>query len=410
MTLEMDRWERDTFEFLDFCDPEKVHRRTATAVISDGKIAEVSLSNARPRGVVTPGFLNGHTHWLMLGESSLTRAVDMIENHPDTMMQIVMENARRTAACGITTVCDKGPPGHTLPPKLIALIKKAQQEGAPIPRTLSSHWTLSSPGAFAETFTKCMRNKAELVLMLEELRSSGSELVKVIAEGDLDEKFEYPFTFSDYLFEEAMKFSQRNHMRIAAHAKGRDTIEACIRHKIPCLEHGLQASNSQLAELERNNLFLGLTLHGFEARLDYAKNHPEKSSFKRAAEYEMDLALQLSARLANFHGNSVAHKNIVFSSDAGSHSTPHASLREAFLMRSAGFSPESVFRAATFNGYRMLEIEDRFGKLDVGYAADLIFWKCDPLALPLEAWKTLDLYIDAVMINGQWVRKPQFAR
>jgi imidazolonepropionase-like amidohydrolase len=410
MTLSMEEWKNSSFEFLDFGEPDKVRRRTASAIFADGEIAALLPSRERPRGVVTPGFVNGHAHWLMLGESSLTRAVDMLENHPETMMQMVMENAKQTAACGITTVCDKGPPGHTLPPKLIAQIKKAQQAGAPIPRTYSSHWTLSSPGAFAETFTKCMRSSTELIQMLEELKASGSELVKVIAEGDLTNEFEYPFTFSDCFFEEAMKFSERNQMRVAAHAKGRNTIEACIRHKIPCLEHGLQASNSQLAELERNNLFLGLTLHGFEARLNHAKNHPEKQAFKRAAEYEMELALQLAGRLANFHGNSVAHRNVVFSSDAGSHSTPHASLRETYLMRSAGFSPESIFRAATFNGYRMLGIEDKFGKIDVGYAADLIFWKCDPLALPLKAWETLENHIDAVMINGQWAREPQFAR
>ena len=408
---------------------------TATLNIDNSVIREISqtkISSTQhtPAYFVTPGFINAHAHWLMLGGSSLREAVDLIEKNPEEMKQRALINAQKTAQMGITTVCDKGPPGRKNAPQILNQIKEYFHENNPnnpnndnngrnvIPRTFASHWTISCPGGFADVFLQAVSTKQELLSKLEELRTSGSELIKFILETELDANYEYKVVVSDELLSAAVDFARTHNMRVSAHAKGTLGIDACLRHGIAGIEHALQATNAQIALLEERNIFVGLTLEGFECRIKHAVENREDTNTMRVVEYEWAAATRLATKLAHFHSdernsnstngtNSTnSASNVLFASDAGSHSTPHASLRELMLMRKFGFSPTDIFRAATWNGARFLNQQNNIGKVARGYQADLIFWNTNPLLLSELEWERLNKHIAGVMVGERWAKLP----
>lgn len=72
--------------------------------------------------------------------------------------------------------------------------------------------------------------------------------------------------------------------------------------------------------------------------------------------------------------------------------------RELELHQEAGFQPLEVIEHATWNGARMLGLEDRIGKVREGFAADLVVVNGNPL----ENLKLLNPYgTDVMLVNGR---------
>jgi cytosine/adenosine deaminase-related metal-dependent hydrolase len=72
--------------------------------------------------------------------------------------------------------------------------------------------------------------------------------------------------------------------------------------------------------------------------------------------------------------------------------------RELELQEEAGFQPLEVLEHATWNGARMLGLDDRLGKLREGFIADLLVVNGNPL----ENLKILNPYgTDVMMMNGK---------
>ena len=75
-------------------------------------------------------------------------------------------------------------------------------------------------------------------------------------------------------------------------------------------------------------------------------------------------------------------------------------IRELELHEEAGFHPLEVIEHATWNGARVLGLEDRIGKVRVGFAADLLVVNGNPL----ENLKLLNPAGADVNVNGRNVR------
>ena len=72
--------------------------------------------------------------------------------------------------------------------------------------------------------------------------------------------------------------------------------------------------------------------------------------------------------------------------------------RELELQEEAGFQPIEVLEHATWNGARLLGVEERLGKVREGYIADLLVVNGNPL----ENLKVLNPYgADLMTINGR---------
>jgi len=92
----------------------------------------------------------------------------------------------------------------------------------------------------------------------------------------------------------------------------------------------------------------------------------------------------------------------------GSHTqVPHAQRgwayhRELQLLHECGLSNSEIISAATLENARYFRIEDRLGSIEPGKYADLLLVEGDPLK-DIDALRN----IRGVMVNGNWVIKPQ---
>lgn len=367
--------------------------------IRDGIILSCDYRNDPAKFTVTPGFVNCHMHWLMLGEPTLERELELIRNRPDEMIDFIVENARATVRKGITACCDKGPPGlETL--RIYQGLRTAKSHGLPVPKTLVSTWTTSVDGAFASSLTRRVYSQGDLEQLIRELQETGAGIMKIIPESGLHlAQFTYDWVFPENYFATAREMTARLGLILSIHAKSPESIGMGLKYSVDCIEHATEASVTQLKEMQSKGIYLSPTLESLWCRLNYAMS---SGSGAATAAFEWGNATQMF-RNAVVLNNGKPFTHFLFGSDAGSACTPHASLRELYLMRKLGLPAEYCLRAAIVNGARFMRLHGSIGQLTPGYCADMIFWHRNPLELDLADWEHLDQYIAAVMLDGNLI-------
>lgn len=364
--------------------------------IRDGKILSCESRSDPAKFFVTPGFVNCHMHWLMLGEPTLERELELMKNRPDEMIGLIVENARSTVLKGITACCDKGPPGletHRIYQGLLA----AKSRGSPVPKTLVSTWTTSVDGAFASPLTRRVYSQNEVEQVTRELQETGAGIMKIIPESGLHlAQFTYDWVFPETYFAVAREMTARLGLILAIHAKGPESIAMGLKYSVDCIEHATEASVTQLKEMQDKGIYLSPTLESLWCRLNHTVS---AGSGVATAAFEWGNAMEMF-RNAVVLNDGKPFTHLLFGSDAGSACTPHASLRELYLMRKLGLPAEDCLRAAMVHGARFMRLHRSIGQLTPGYCADMIFWHRNPLELDVAAWERLDQYIAAVMLDG----------
>jgi imidazolonepropionase-like amidohydrolase len=375
--------------------------RDQQLIIENGSITETQSAAGSADFFVTSGFINCHMHWLMNGDSGPFEAMlEEIAGNPDRAREKAIDHARSTLKLGITFGGDKGPPGLCGAPVYRGMME-AIAGGVPMTGTIFSTWTFMAAGSFGEPYARMIHSLKEMQVALLELGASGAGVGKFIPESPfIQDKEGYDFVFPGEWFQYARSVAREKNWVFAVHAKGTETLEQCIRVGADCVEHGVQASADQLKAFQEKNIYLGPTLDGLLCRLEHAQKTRQKLP-ETTYEWEAVCRMVRTAAALN-DGRPFTH--MLFSSDAGSYTTPHASLRELYLLRKTGWDPAPVFEAATVNGARCLKRNNR-GAVKKGMKADLIFWSQNPLELPLEQWQHLENHIAAVVLNGRVVAR-----
>ncbi len=345
---------------------------------------------------VTPGFINCHVHWVMNGDA--TPFMDLLEGvvkDPAKKIEAAVAHAGDTLRLGVTFGWDKGAPGVCGLP-VYAGMHEAMEKGAPMTRFIHAPWGIMREGGFGAPFGRVVGSETEMDIILMEAQASGAASVKFIPETALNpQDNSYRFLMEEEFFLSAHKKAKEKNLLFAVHAKGVESLDRCIAAGVDCIEHAVQATDQQLLAFQEKDIFTGPTLYGLECRLEMAKkmNHPTGP-----AAYEWEAVNDMVRRASTLNGGK-PFTHMLMSSDAGSFTTPHASIRELYLMRKCGFDPVSVFEAATVNGARCTR-QSHMGRLRKGHAADMIFWTQNPLELSLEDWEHLEDYIAAVVLEG----------
>lgn len=347
----------------------------------------------------TAGFINCHMHWLMNGDAtSFDTMLEEIATNPVKKAEAGIAHAKATLELGITFGWDKGPPGVCALPAY-AHMQDAIKKGATMTRFIYAPWAVMYDGCFGFPFGRVVSSEKEIDIILREAASAGAKAIKFIPESKwlIDEDcFEY--VMPNALFEEARKKAAENSLLFAVHAKGTELLDQCIAVRVDCIEHAIQATEHQMLSFQKENIYIGPTLYGLECRLAKAR---EWQQGEDTALYEWETVCDMVKRASTLNLGK-PFTRMLFSSDAGSFVTPHASLRELYLMRKCGFSPASVFEAATVNGARCTG-QNQMGTIGKGKVANLIYWSTNPLELPIEAWGKLEDYIAAVILEGKVV-------
>ncbi len=347
----------------------------------------------------TAGLINCHLHWLMLGGTSVDQLLDLIENHPEEMLERALHNANATLKVGITSGCDKGAPTYSTAP-IYQGLEDARNRGALVTKTQYSPYMLVVSNSFADEWCVRVEDQEDLNRVQQQLLDAGAGIIKIVPEMDyLPEEPHYPWVFSQALFENARNFAQQQGWLFSVHGKGREAVQESIKLRVDSIEHGLQITPDDLLAMQNRGIWLGCTIEGFECRLQYAE---ERGKSLTGARYEWEKCNEVVTMAANLQPDR-PFTNMLFASDAGSINTPHASLRELYLLRKYGYSPEWVLEIATRNGAKFMRKADQIGSLDTGKMADVVYWLKNPLELSLEEWEHLPDYIVAVVSDGKLV-------
>ena len=367
--------------------------------LEQGIIQEKEPFDGKPDLYVSSGFINCHMHWMMNGDTTpFDTMLEDIASNPARKADIAIAHAQETLKMGITFGWDKGPPGICALPAY-AHMREAEKKGAAMTRFIHAPWAIMHEGCFGFPFGRVVGSEKEIEILLLEARASGSRAIKCIPESALiPGENEFRFVMPEALFRKARRRAAENGLLFAVHAKGNDLLDQCISARVDCIEHGIQATERQIKGFQENGIHLGPTLHGLECRLSKAQ---ELERGIDVALYEWETACEMVKSASDLNdGNPFTH--MLFSSDAGSFATPHASLRELYLLRKYGYPPAAIFQAATVNGARCTR-QEQMGSVEPKKAANLIYWSVNPLELPLEAWENLEEYIVAVVLEGSLV-------
>lgn len=374
---------------------EAVYRKEQL-MIENGNITGIQPVEGSPEFFVTAGFINCHMHWLMTGSAcQFEEMMETIAGKPGEAVERAISYARSSLKLGITFGIDKGPPGYCGAPVYQGMMD-AIARGESMTNTIFSTWAFMAPGSFGEPYARMIHSLKEMEIALLELEATGAGVSKFIPESPfLINKKGYRFVFPEEWFQYARSAARRKNWVFAVHAKGTETLDQCIRVQVDCVEHGVQASAEQLRAFQEKNIYLGPTLDGLLCRLEHSRETGRKLE---ETTYEWETVCQMVGTASTLNdGRPFTH--MLFASDAGSYVTPHASLRELYLMRKMGYEPASVFEAATVNGAKCLK-RNNMGTVNKGKKADLIFWSENPLELPLEEWEHLENYIAGVVLDG----------
>ncbi|MEQ1744355.1 MAG: amidohydrolase family protein [Saprospiraceae bacterium] len=382
---------------VDVTGAEGYELRPERFVLQNGQIQQVLPETGTPDLYATAGFINCHLHWLMLGGISFPELVDTIQNRPEVVLEQALENAARSLRNGITSCCDKGAPTYVTR-RIYEGIEAARSTGRLITKTQYSPYMLVVSNSFAEDWCVHVETEADLEWVKKEWAATGAKIVKMIPESNyFPEPPHFKWVFDHGLFDKARAYARENGLIFSIHGKGVESIETGIRARVDSIEHGLQATPDHLRQMQNLGIYLGPTLEGFECRINWAREHGKNLVM---AEYEWEKSTSL-VRTASTLNDGKPFPYVIFANDAGSFNTPHGTLRELYLLRQFGYSPEDVLRIATLNGAAFMRKQNHIGQLAPGFAADIIYWKKNPLALSLDEWANLTDHIAAVVSDGQ---------
>lgn len=373
-----------------------VSYKTEQLVLENGIITDRKPYKGKTDFFVSAGFINCHVHWLMdAGTGSFDDMIADIAGNPERKTAEAIEYARSTLRLGITFACDKGPPGYCGAPVYQGM-RQAIAGGELITEFIYSTWAMMCEGGFGYPYGRIIQSVKDIKCVLIELEATGAGVIKFIPESPFSaDNDTYHFMFSSEVFQLARSLARKKNMIYAVHAKGVETLNQCIDVSADCVEHGVNATADQLLKFQENDIYLGPTLDGLLCRLEYSRKTGKQME---TTSYDYEHVCRM-VKMASTLNNGSPFTHMVFGSDAGSYSTPHASLRELYLMRKMGFKAASVFEMGTVNGARCLKQDDK-GTIEIGKRADLIFWTSNPLELSLDQWQTLDTYIGGVVLKG----------
>jgi imidazolonepropionase-like amidohydrolase len=381
---------------LDGTDEEPV--RGHAVVVEDGRIAAVVADTSAPPGprlaldglTLLPGLINCHVHLCLGGEADPV-AILRSEPYAATVIKAVLR-ARQTVEAGITTVRDLGGREYAE----IAVRDAVARGLVPGPRILAAGRAICMTGGHGWQMGGREADGPDDVrrAVREQLRA-GADVIKLIATGGVMTPGVEPGSAQLTLDElrAGVEEARKAGRHVAAHAQGREGIEAAVAAGVSTVEHGVFLTEPIVQRMARDGIALVATLVPPEAIAcgGVGAGIPEFAVRKSAGVRDPHVE---SFQLALRHGVTIAA-----GTDAGTPLNPHGSVvPELLLMAKAGMPPPDVVAAATSVAARVLGLEKEVGRVAPGLTADLIAVAGNPV----ERLEALD-EVRMVMTRGRLV-------
>jgi imidazolonepropionase-like amidohydrolase len=389
-------------------DPRTGNALAPAAVLIDGdKIKEVGSSSqlAVPAdatiidlGTATllPGLIDGHTHLLLdivvPPEAEMQRRLNplfapgqllAIVESPAKRILTAAQSAREDLESGITTVRNLGHSGIDGDTELRDAINAGHIPG---PRILAAGRKLITRGSYLQDLNPAL---ADAILQQEFLLLDGADRARQAVRQNVFQNVDViKVTVEESLtaaeLTAVVEEAHRQHLKVAAHAVDKASIQTAIDAGADSIEHGNEITDEQLRRMRDKGIFFDLTPTFYDD--GYLKIAQPTIVISPAY-----LAVRASSAARNKQRYDQLVQRVLKSGvkyATGSDwswfypgkTRGQASVAVFVNLHKAGMPPVDVIRAVTVNAAEMLGWSDRIGSIESGKFADLIAVSGDPVA------------------------------
>lgn len=368
-----------------------ITKGTAETLVEADKVIDLSSLT------LLPGLIDTHTHLSQdPGGDYWRRAVD-----PEEWATVVAaKNAAITVRAGFTTVRDVGSSGQVM-----QSIRRGTANGTiDGPRIQTGGNSIAIIGGHADvsgfrphinealaTGFTCT-GVIECAAVVRKASKNGSDLIKITATGGVLSQqargLDQHFTNA-----EMTAITDAAHslgMKVAAHAHGPRGIEGAANAGIDSIEHCTFADDKSIAAMKANGTACVPTLLAFVG----VKEGLGKGVYTAPVEAKIRQTLDALGKAPTEMRK--AGVPIIFGTDSGV--TAHGRNAEEFalMIEYIGMTPRETLASATTSAAKLMGLENEIGKIAIGFSADLIAVKGDPLT----NIRTLE-NVDWVMASGR---------
>jgi imidazolonepropionase-like amidohydrolase len=401
----------------------------AAVLIEAGRIKEVGAPSQVqahvPAGATTidlggatllPGLIDAHTHLFLdivvPPEAESQRHLNgkfapglllAIVESPTKRALLGAQMAREDLQSGITTVRNLGHSGVDGDTELRDAINAGRIPG---PRILASGRKLETRG---ETYVQNLNPAlADSILQQEFLFIDGADEARLAVRRNVFQNVDViKVTAEENLtvpeLAAAIGEAHRNHLKVAVHAVDKTSIQTAIDSGADSIEHGDEATDSQLQQMRDKGIFFDLTPTAYNHLfLRIMETSVVLSPAWRSARASIDahhdqLYDQLVQRVLRSGVKYAAGSD--WSWYYAGKTRGEASVAALLNLRAAGVPALDVIRAVTVNAAEMLGWQDKIGAIEPGKFADLVAVTGDPVTDITELER-----VRFVMKNGEVVR------
>ncbi len=369
-----------------------------TIVIEEGKVASVQNGYVEPESLgkaneltvvdlkehtVMPGLMDMHTH-LMMQHHKKVYSEKFFMNEADFALRSTVY-AKRTLMAGFTTVRELGDNGTNS-----VSLRKAITEGWAVgPRIFTAGKSLATTGGHADptngtkgAFKRDAGPVDGVINGVEDARKAvrqrykdGADLIKLTATGgvlSLATNGQNP-QFTTEELETIVEIANDYGMTVAVHAHGTEGMKRAVMAGVNSIEHGTYMTPEVMELMKERGTYLVPTLM---AGAWVAEKAEEDDYFPAVVRPKAAAIGPVIMR--TFAKAKAAGVKIAFGTDSGV--SPHGeNAREFELMVAGGMTSMEAIQAATIEGAKLLNVEDRLGSLETGKLADIVAVKGDPI-------------------------------
>ncbi|MEW5953905.1 MAG: amidohydrolase family protein [Bacillota bacterium] len=313
-----------------------------------------------------PGLIDCHVHLALDGENfkhALARW-----DQGDELEQHLTRSLKAYLGQGILAVRDGGDARGLA----LKLRHQVRAGNTPSPQIIATGWAIRQTGRYGGFLGPGLAGKS-VEEAVEEAAGAGADQIKVLVSGIVDfntygrvgqVQFNLPNLSA------LVRHSHQLGLRVMAHASSREAVRLALEAGVDSLEHGYFLSQQSIDLLAATKTPWIPTLAPVANQLTLCKPELAEIISKTCRRQQEMVAAAASAGVI-----------IGIGTDAGAAGVRHGQgfLDEVRLLREAGLSPARIIKAATTDGARILGLERKLGRLQVGMPANLIAVEGNPL-------------------------------
>ncbi|MFT5351124.1 MAG: imidazolonepropionase-like amidohydrolase [Gammaproteobacteria bacterium] len=358
---------------------------------------------------VLPGLIDLHVHLTSPVEPGGQLRV-VTESSADLAIRAV-QFAKRTLEAGFTTVVDLGTGHRNHAEAIFALRRATQAHKVAGPRIIAAGSPISPTGL---SRTALYRAEVEAVVgpegvcngaddcrrAVREQVKSGADIINFYNTGSLLDEYMVEQTFTDEEMRAIVETAHALGRRVIADGHSARGVNAALRAGADIVDTVPWPDEDTWRLLKKTGAFFVPHLYAFEASLGDTEESLRSGTTHWLPEPILKRLLSVKQ---NPYSAVEAHKrgiNIAFGSDTGV--IEHGDNASEFVeLVKAGLSPNEALVTATSNAAEALGLQASLGKLEQGYAADIIALAKDPLADIHELKKVVFVMRDGVVYKMQ---------